>query len=281
MAFFSGTDLKDEAGSRLFGVIGKVNTDNPECVFRAASNRQAVDLKIADIFDYDVEKLQDDSDYSIDTNEQLTKISEIVSKIVTKSATGNRYIAGQNVNQYGSYGKDDYDDYNYGYGGYGNYGYGNKSKENNRKAVEKSRLNYNTSLYYTGENTNAFAYFAEKFRDFLRLYSQYTPTRTGTAQDQATIVQPFYALAALVFEEMNYKADAGEFTKADIENMINDITSELELAADDYLDCMKEDSFDFGNELLLLDNLSSEDNPDLDHEPGELPLLGPDGNPLQ
>lgn len=75
-AFFSGGDLNDEKASRLFGVIGKLSQEVPEIVVRAASNQQQVLLKLADIFDPEVQSLQEDSDYSVPADSE-SKIVEI------------------------------------------------------------------------------------------------------------------------------------------------------------------------------------------------------------
>lgn len=110
-AFFSGQDLKDEAGSRLFGVIGKVGTEQPEMVIRAASNRQEIALKIEDAFDVDLLKLKEDSDYTISAQAMENVVENRVTyPLTTKTSTQpytNQYTAGRGTNAYNGY--------NYGY----------------------------------------------------------------------------------------------------------------------------------------------------------------------
>jgi hypothetical protein len=94
MAFFSGGDLNDEKASRLFGVIGKLSNEVPEIVVRAASNQQQVVLKVNDIFDRDIEKLQEDSDYSVPAGSE-DKIVEIASYNKSVGALGYTPPAGK------------------------------------------------------------------------------------------------------------------------------------------------------------------------------------------
>lgn len=74
-AFFSATDLKDEIGSRYFGVLGEITTE-PKLALRVGFNGQSKDLNIKDLFDYDVEKLNEDSDYSLDYSSLKHLITE-------------------------------------------------------------------------------------------------------------------------------------------------------------------------------------------------------------
>ncbi len=74
-AFWSAQDIKDQASSRLFSVLGKITSDSPEILITAGANRQEIKLKVEDVFDAECEKLHADSDYSI-PEEQLLNIVE-------------------------------------------------------------------------------------------------------------------------------------------------------------------------------------------------------------
>lgn len=51
MAFFSGTDERDDRSSICYsGVVGKLNTDNPEIIFRFNAQEKKVKVAISDIF---------------------------------------------------------------------------------------------------------------------------------------------------------------------------------------------------------------------------------------
>lgn len=76
-AFFSGTDLADEMGTRFFGVIGKIDQPHPEMVVRAATNGEEIKLKVADVFDFQNQKLTEASNYTVPT-EHYEKIKEFV-----------------------------------------------------------------------------------------------------------------------------------------------------------------------------------------------------------
>lgn len=65
-AFFSATDVKDSVGTKLYGVIGKIDKEVPEVYLTAGANGQHIRLKAEDVFDFSVEKLHETSDYTID-----------------------------------------------------------------------------------------------------------------------------------------------------------------------------------------------------------------------
>lgn len=74
-AFWSAQDIADQKASRLFSVLGKVDSDKPEILLTAGSNQQEKKLQIADVFDLECEKLHEDSDYSI-SEELVNNIKE-------------------------------------------------------------------------------------------------------------------------------------------------------------------------------------------------------------
>jgi PRTRC genetic system protein A len=49
-AFFSETDNRDETGFRIYGVLGKINTDRPEIRLRVGVYGQHVPVRVKDIF---------------------------------------------------------------------------------------------------------------------------------------------------------------------------------------------------------------------------------------
>lgn len=110
-AFFSGTDLKDEIASRYFAVFGHVDKlDQHAFVCRVASNGQAKELSVEDIFD--LEDLSDD--YTVDLEEALGVIHERIDS-QPKYQYHSRLSYGDNwYDFYGSYGinhvVDDYED---------------------------------------------------------------------------------------------------------------------------------------------------------------------------
>lgn len=75
-SFFSPGDDKDEVAGKLFGVIGRCNTDKPTSVWRVGFNRQTKPLLLEEIFDLSKDKLHNDSDYTINYEEAISKISE-------------------------------------------------------------------------------------------------------------------------------------------------------------------------------------------------------------
>lgn len=87
-AFFSGGDNADEKSTRIFGVLGKLNTDNWESKWRAGCNGQYVDLSMEDILDMDAAEVVD-----IDDLETLK---------VTKSVYGG-YYQGKPTNARGNH----------------------------------------------------------------------------------------------------------------------------------------------------------------------------------
>lgn len=68
-------DINDQKSSRLFSVIGKVDSANPEILITAGSNQQEIKLSIDDVFDKECVKLHEDSDYSV-SEEQIANITE-------------------------------------------------------------------------------------------------------------------------------------------------------------------------------------------------------------
>lgn len=75
-AFFSAGDDRDEVAGKLFGVIGMLHTENPTSVWRAGFNRQTKSLQLEDIFDKNILKLKPTSDYTINYEVALSKITE-------------------------------------------------------------------------------------------------------------------------------------------------------------------------------------------------------------
>lgn len=100
-AFFSGTDLKDEMGTRYFGVIGKIDNEKPEMVVRAASNGKEVKLQITDIFTPG--SVHPDSNYEV-PQADYANITEFAPVF-----TGKTY--GATTGGYGGWDGDDYEDY--------------------------------------------------------------------------------------------------------------------------------------------------------------------------
>ena len=88
-AFFSGTDVNDEVAGRYFGVLGKINNEIPELALKIAFNKDFKYLEYDDLFDDEMDKLHEDSDYSIDY------------KTVRKLITENSYTSP--VNSYKGY----------------------------------------------------------------------------------------------------------------------------------------------------------------------------------
>lgn len=64
-AFWSAQDRADQTASRLFSVMGKVDSPTPEFLLTAGSNQQEKKLKIEEVFDMECQKLHEHSDYSI------------------------------------------------------------------------------------------------------------------------------------------------------------------------------------------------------------------------
>lgn len=100
-AFFSSTDLKDETGTRFFGVIGKVLNEQPEMVCRASTNCESIDLSFEQIFDLTLDKLYATSDYEVPDSD-YDNVTEYVPKAVAGKPGVNslgysgKYYAGQN-----------------------------------------------------------------------------------------------------------------------------------------------------------------------------------------
>lgn len=101
-AFWSAQDRQDQAASRLFSVLGKITSNRPEVLITAGSNRQEVKLKLDEAFDFTVDKLHEDSDYSVPAD-AFSKVEEYRYQAPAKVAGvgyGNAYPY--------------YDDYYYG-----------------------------------------------------------------------------------------------------------------------------------------------------------------------
>ena len=49
--FFSSTDSRDEISTRIFGVIGKLNTEGLHMCVRAGKGGSFISLKVEDVFD--------------------------------------------------------------------------------------------------------------------------------------------------------------------------------------------------------------------------------------
>ena len=74
-AFWSAQDIKDQASSRLFSVLGKITSEKPEILITAGANRQEVKLSVEQAFDVNCKQLHPDSDYSIPES-QIANITE-------------------------------------------------------------------------------------------------------------------------------------------------------------------------------------------------------------
>lgn len=81
-AFWSQQDIKDQAGSRLFSVIGNVDKQEYTYLLTAGANRQEKKLSFDEVFDTTIDKLKDDSDYSVPEG-SVSKITEYVAQPVT------------------------------------------------------------------------------------------------------------------------------------------------------------------------------------------------------
>ena len=62
---WSAQDRADQTASRLFSVMGKVDSATPELLLTAGSNQQEKKLKIEEVFDMECQKLHEHSDYTI------------------------------------------------------------------------------------------------------------------------------------------------------------------------------------------------------------------------
>ena len=63
-AFFSSVDNHDEKGTRLFLVLGKIDSTKPACKLRAGIAGHYKELAITDVFDLKMNKLDERQDYS-------------------------------------------------------------------------------------------------------------------------------------------------------------------------------------------------------------------------
>lgn len=77
-AFFSSVDTKDEVAGRYFGVIGKIFDSLPEMALKASFNKQGVLLGYHDLFDIEIEKLHESSNYYLDYELLKDRIKERV-----------------------------------------------------------------------------------------------------------------------------------------------------------------------------------------------------------
>lgn len=164
-AFWSGQDIKDQAGSRLFGVIGKINDEAPQYLLTAGANRQEKQLDFDEVFDRTVDKLHEDSDYSLPANafDQVTEQVYTPPLITTygkgKRAGGNAYVPPKS---YTGYEDDDYD-YNYGGNYKSNYSYSVYSDKNYLDLTKHARNLYDCLTYQEVDVTK----FTNAFVDFL------------------------------------------------------------------------------------------------------------------
>lgn len=74
-AFWSAQDIADQKASRLFSVLGKITSEQPEILITAGSNQQEVKLSVDTVFDLECEKLHENSDYSV-SPEMINNITE-------------------------------------------------------------------------------------------------------------------------------------------------------------------------------------------------------------
>lgn len=176
LAFWSAQDIRDQAASRLFGVIGKISSDTPEYLITAGANRQEKELDFDEAFDRTVDKLHEDSDYSIPANafEQITEY--VVPAPVTKSS---------NKGSYGKpyeYSKKDYwrsdDTYDYGYGGYSGSYYNVYSDKAYLDLTKKARDLFGATKYVESDIIRL----SNAFVDFL--YDNLTANKTDMTVDE-------------------------------------------------------------------------------------------------
>lgn len=107
-AFFSSVDLKDEVGTRYYGVIGKISNPLPEMVVRAASNGKEIKLEIKDIFSDDA-GIYPDSNYEVPASD-YDNITEFAPLYTNKSFVGGT-AKGNTYQGYSDWQGDDYEDY--------------------------------------------------------------------------------------------------------------------------------------------------------------------------
>lgn len=89
-SFFSATDLKDEIASRYFAVFGNLDKENNDFVVRVASNGQEKRLTLQDVFDVEKLKHKPDSDYTVDADEAMSRLS-VIKPAVSKLYAGKSY----------------------------------------------------------------------------------------------------------------------------------------------------------------------------------------------
>lgn len=192
-AFWSAQDRADQAASRLFSVLGKITSANPEILITAGSNRQEVRLKLDDAFDFEKDKLHEDSDYSIPAN-AMSQVSEYR---YTPPVYGGYQSTYPNV-----------------YPGYGNTkGKGNTTTPSNKK---------NTPVY-TGLSEEVKA----KNRLITDINSYLTLTTVSTARLQAL----FTCFLEFV-EHSTLAKDTSYVDPALFEKGINEISTEVEFHLD-------------------------------------------------
>lgn len=95
-AFWSAQDIKDQKASRLFSVLGRVNSDKPEILLTAGANQQEKRLQIVDVFDLTLEKLHEHSDYTISEalKENIQKHVYTTTPITDYGSYGNKKTTG-------------------------------------------------------------------------------------------------------------------------------------------------------------------------------------------
>ena len=134
MAFFSSTDLKDEVSTRFFGVIGKIDSDVPEMAIRAASGGNTIPVEIEDVFDMEVMKLKEDSNYQLDAS----VLNNITERKFTTNLKGKAYPGIYDYDYDDGWG-DDWQSYN---------GTTNTYKRTSTQPYSQRKKKYSDSLQY-------------------------------------------------------------------------------------------------------------------------------------
>ena len=199
-AFFSGTDLADETSTRFFGVIGKIDSEVPEMIVRAASVGKTIPLEIEDIFDYDVLKLKDDSNYILDDS----IFDNITEEIITYAST-----YGTRRNNTAVVYADDYmDDFSYSYGG---------TYKNSTHNSYSKKKKYSDTLTYQAN-------------PFSKIYTAISSMRYSTVFKEETATN----FLDIAFECVKLYYKDHEKSAADLDDLY--ITYASELATFDYND---------------------------------------------
>lgn len=140
-AFHSAQDSKDSIRSTQYGVIGKILNDTPDTYFTFGSNGQHVKVELEDIFDVNVEKLHEHSDYTIPA-ELVANITErkYAPPATTKTYSGYSGAGAHKSNAYL------YEDYYTGGGCYGQHD--NATGGDKAKTALITAINSFSSMYY-------------------------------------------------------------------------------------------------------------------------------------